>query len=80
MCNNNYEDDLAKRQKEHLDQVANNQPKWNNQPCMHDACPSCIGTGIKLDGSMCIHSISCHCSKCSPYCNINIVTFSSTST
>lgn len=34
--------------------------------CMHDACPECHGTGRKKDGSMCIHMISCPCTRCTP--------------
>ena len=60
-----YEDDLQRRQKEHLDNVYGNQNR-NWRPCLHDSCPDCLGTGIKRDGSMCIHGISCPCPKCTP--------------
>ena len=60
-----YEEDLKRRQKEHLDAVNGNIPR---RPCLHDQCPSCHGTGVKLDGSACIHEISCPCPKCSPTC------------
>lgn len=47
-------------------------PKDYNYPkqphCLHDNCPSCNGTGVKFDGSLCIHHISCNCPKCSPKC------------
>ena len=33
--------------------------------CLHNSCPECNGSGIKEDGSMCIHNISCNCDKCS---------------
>lgn len=59
-----YEDDLARRQREHLDQVHGQ----NWQPCMHDACTECVGTGVKRDGTPCVHMLSCPCPKCSPYC------------
>lgn len=60
-----YEDDLARKQKEHLENVFN--LKNNNwRPCLHDSCPSCFGTGIKSNGCLCIHYISCPCPKCSP--------------
>ena len=65
-----YEEDLKRRQKEHLDRVNRNafgaQNDW--QPCLHDGCPQCLGTGVKHDGSMCIHMISCPCPKCTPRC------------
>jgi len=60
-----YEKDLAERQRRHLENVKENtNPYW--QPCLHDGCPECLGTGVKIDGSTCIHMISCGCSKCSP--------------
>lgn len=60
-----YEEDLARRQKEHLDSIAAREEElW--QPCMHDSCPDCVGTGIKRDGSICVHYISCDCRKCRP--------------
>ncbi len=60
-----YERDLRRRQKDHLDEVVGGN---NWQPCMHDACPECCGTGIKKTGGMCVHGISCPCPKCSPTC------------
>ena len=46
-----YEEDLARRQREHLDRVYNNQNlAW--RPCLHDACTQCLGTGVKKDGSI----------------------------
>lgn len=60
-----YEEDLARRQKEHLDSIYNKQ-NANWRPCLHDACPECLGTGVRRDGSSCIHGISCPCPKCTP--------------
>ena len=60
-----YEEDLEKRQKEHLKSVVDSQDA-NWQPCLHDGCPECLGTGVKKDGSPCIHFISCPCPKCTP--------------
>lgn len=68
------DDDLIRRQREHLEQI--NGKNWSyNAPstCLHDNCPECIGTGIKKDGSSCIHMISCLCPKCSPQCSISIL-------
>lgn len=60
-----YEEDLKRRQKEHLDNIQRqNDVNW--RPCLHDSCPWCLGTGLKRDGSMCVHNISCPCPKCSP--------------
>lgn len=58
-----YERNLAKRQKEHLRKVYSE----NWRPCLHDACPQCLGTGVKHDGSSCIHMISCPCPSCTPH-------------
>ncbi len=60
-----YERDLRRRQQEHLKKVRN---RRNWQPCAHDACTQCHGTGIKADGSTCVHMISCPCPKCTPRC------------
>lgn len=60
-----YERDLKKRQEKHLRQVDSfNDQQW--QPCLHDSCEMCNGTGFKLDGSFCVHHISCSCPKCTP--------------
>lgn len=34
--------------------------------CMHKNCPSCKGSGVKSDGGLCIHSMSCPCPSCTP--------------
>lgn len=62
-----YERDLKLRQEEHLRRINQNQD-INWRPCLHDGCPECLGTGIRRDGSMCIHHIACPCPKCSPQC------------
>lgn len=65
-----YEKDLAERQRKHLENVrAVGNNNWS--PCLHDTCPACHGTGIKIDGSMCIHNIACSCPKCTPYCSVD---------
>lgn len=61
----NYQEDLKRRQKEHLDAVMLNQQS-QIYVCLHDQCPLCVGTGVKLDGTTCVHYISCGCPKCSP--------------
>ena len=66
-----YERDLKKRQKQHLDNIKMNQDRfW--KPCTHDQCPSCVGTGIRFDGSLCIHNLYCDCPKCSIHCSVEI--------
>jgi hypothetical protein len=59
-----YEQDLKRRQNEHLDGIQNH--PW--RPCLHDGCSECVGTGVRRDGSICVHNISCPCPKCSIYC------------
>lgn len=62
-----YERDLAERRRKHLEAVTQRQDAdW--RPCVHENCPECVGTGIKKDGSSCVHMISCPCPKCSPRC------------
>jgi hypothetical protein len=68
MTRDEYEKDLARRQAIHLQNVKKGYEIW--QPCAHDQCPECIGTGIKSNGSPCIHYIYCSCPKCSPYSSI----------
>lgn len=59
-----YEKDLRERQKQHLDNVNRfNNSNW--QPCMHDQCSTCHGTGVDAFGNACVHGISCPCPKCS---------------
>lgn len=61
----NYESDLRNRQRKHLEGIAKRR-YFDEEQCRHDACQSCIGTGIKSDGTPCVHMISCKCPKCSP--------------
>jgi hypothetical protein len=61
-----YEKDLKRKQEEHLRSIKNDD--WNWRPCLHDACTECYGTGIRKDGSACIHGISCPCPKCTTTC------------
>lgn len=66
MKNSSTGDDLAKRREEHLKKVQENLTQGSDQPCLHDQCENCVGTGVKLDGQKCIHYISCPCPKCTP--------------
>lgn len=64
-CRRIYEEGLRRRREKHYEYLrqATRRPY---QPCTHDGCSECVGTGIKRDGSPCIHMISCPCPKCSP--------------
>ena len=71
-----HEREVLKRQREHIRKVVERAARENVQetiirtgwkPCVHDACTSCHGTGVKTDGTRCVHMISCSCPKCSPY-------------
>ena len=67
MNRKDYEEDLRRRQEEHLRNIGNyGDSFW--QPCLHEQCPECVGTGIRKDGSFCIHGLSCPCPKCTPRC------------
>ena len=60
-----YERDLAERQRQHLESVRRSSDMhW--QPCLHDNCTECYGTGVRHDGSGCVHMMSCPCPKCTP--------------
>lgn len=66
-----YERELKERQRRHLEivrqlDIVRRGPYGSYQPCMHDNCPDCVGTGLRRDGSVCIHEISCPCPRCSP--------------
>lgn len=37
------------------------------ESCAHLRCLSCKGTGVKTDGHMCVHALSCSCSRCRTY-------------
>ncbi len=45
-----------------------NLPKPEKEPCLHERCQECYGTGKKTDDSPCVHFISCPCPKCSTRC------------
>ena len=60
-----YERMVEQRKKHHLESIDNARGAYW-QPCLHNECPQCWGTGVKLDGGFCIHSMSCPCPKCSP--------------
>lgn len=66
---------LTKEQAEILAQRSLNKVVWGSPgdtgtvKCLHDACPSCGGSGVRKDGAgACFHGISCPCPKCSFTC------------
>lgn len=60
-----YEKELKERQERHMSNIGiQNDINW--RACMHDQCTECHGTGIKSDGAVCVHYISCPCPKCTP--------------
>jgi hypothetical protein len=68
-----YEQEVLKKQEEHLKKIKQGYYYQNVQGfpieephCLHDACEECHGTGKKKDGSACFHYISCPCPKCTP--------------
>lgn len=42
--------------------IKHQEPK--EEDCVHNRCSDCNGTGVKKDGTKCIHFISCPCPKC----------------
>ena len=70
MRREDYERDLKERQDNHLKSVArlNGFDEDNWQPCMHEQCTQCVGTGITKTGGPCVHGLSCPCPRCSPRC------------
>lgn len=58
-----YEEDLRRRQQEHLNNLMFKQ-RW--QACAHDSCSNCLGTGIGRFGGICVHGLVCNCPRCSP--------------
>lgn len=67
MNREDYERDLKERQRQHLEAVRGHD---NWRPCLHDACPECVGTGVRRSGGACVHNLSCPCPKCSPTCSV----------
>ena len=60
--------ELRKRQNEHMRKVHYRKRKQDQaSDCQHNQCSGCHGTGIKLDGTVCHHMISCNCSRCDPF-------------
>ena len=51
MDRNEYEEDLKRRQKEHLQNVERSKRFGEWKPCVHDNCPECVGTYVKKDGT-----------------------------
>lgn len=69
MTRDEYYEDLKRKQEEHLKRVRGLDDTGDNwQPCMHEQCTQCHGTGVKLDGTACVHYISCPCPRCRPTC------------
>ena len=47
--------------------VSNITPPIKDLGCLHQSCPACNGTGIRIDGGgLCIHALSCPCPRCTP--------------
>lgn len=77
-CDNNCSECKVKRKKdevsrlpeESIEQFIERLDKWDreNHVCINDGCPQCSGTGVnRVDGTPCIHYVSCRCPKCSPF-------------
>lgn len=62
------DEELRRRQDEHMEEVHRrmNQDQSREVDCLHNQCTECVGTGIRKDGTKCLHMISCPCSRCTP--------------
>lgn len=49
-----------------FDKIENKELLQKERKCLHNECPDCEGSGIKQNGTTCMHMISCPCSKCNP--------------
>lgn len=38
----------------------------DKEPCVHNGCKDCNGSGHKKNGNPCVHMIHCQCPKCNP--------------
>jgi len=47
--------------------LGKSRPNKGGVDCLHQTCSECKGSGVKKDGSICAHYISCPCEKCSPF-------------
>ena len=56
---------MNEKQKQHLEKIYSLK-KAQERNCLHNGCQDCSGTGLKSNGALCIHMISCNCFKCSP--------------
>lgn len=52
---------LANKTGEPIEYTMLDEGEWPQ--CLHSRCDDCKGSGVKKDGQMCIHSISCQCKK-----------------
>ena len=63
------DDDLVRRQQEHLRNVRERAREPDQESCTHNRCTDCIGTMIRTDGSRCPNHamLYCPCKRCNPY-------------
>lgn len=68
-------EEINRLQKEHMDRIkgifdeVQKAKGEKTVTCLHDQCEHCHGTGLREDGTQCVHFISCPCPKCSPLYN-----------
>lgn len=41
--------------------------KTLREDCLHRACSSCKGTGVRENGKACLHMLYCPCKNCTPF-------------
>ena len=67
----NYDEQIARNLWNYITNPAMHWYNSNNisvDECLHKNCPECHGNGIKQNGEICIHMISCPCPRCTLRC------------
>lgn len=65
-----YMENIRRKQVDHrrkMNEYYERRTQSDQQPCLHNNCDDCRGTGRKFDGTICVHMISCPCPKCTPH-------------
>lgn len=56
--------ELIRRRQQHLEALKSRTQKAKLSDCAHNRCSQCWGTFRKLDGTPCVHMMSCPCPMC----------------
>lgn len=68
------DEEYLRRRENHLKEVERYKKsklrKYRPSQCKHNQCTKCHGTGVEVDGRICVHHISCDCPRCSIMCHV----------